>query len=45
MSFETVLELIPKFPRNKDIPRLVRLELDKAKGLEKVNIERVKQTR
>ena len=40
MSFETVLELIPKFPRNKDIPRLVRLELDKAKGLEKVNIER-----
>ena len=40
MSFEIVLELIPKFPRNKDIPRLVRLELDKAKGLEKVNIER-----
>ena len=40
MSYDTVLELIGQFPKNKDVPRLIRLELNKAKGMEKVNIGR-----
>tara|TARA_R100000664_G_C2730319_1_gene121030 strand:+ start:952 stop:1143 length:192 start_codon:yes stop_codon:yes gene_type:complete len=40
MSYDKVLELIGQFPRNKDVPRLIKLELDKAKGMERVNIGR-----
>ena len=40
MSYDKVIELIKEFPKNKDVPRLIRLELNKAKGLEKVDIKR-----
>tara|TARA_Y100001937_G_scaffold8405_1_gene10434 strand:- start:98 stop:289 length:192 start_codon:yes stop_codon:yes gene_type:complete len=40
MSYDKVLELIGQFPKNKDVPRLIKLELDKAKGMERVNIGR-----
>lgn len=40
MSYDKVLELIKEFPENKSVPRLVRVELNKAKGLEKLNIEK-----
>ena len=40
MSYYKVLELIKEFPENRSVPRLVRVELNKAKGLEKLNIER-----
>tara|TARA_B100000214_G_C23911166_1_gene601373 strand:- start:48 stop:242 length:195 start_codon:yes stop_codon:yes gene_type:complete len=40
MSYDTVIELIGQFPTNRNIPRLIRKELDKASGLERINIER-----
>ena len=40
MSYDKVIELIKEFPENKDVPRLIRLELNKAKGLEKIDIRR-----
>lgn len=40
MSYDKVLELIKEFPENKSVPRLIRVELNKAKGLEKLNIEK-----
>ncbi len=40
MSYDRVIELIKKFPENRDVPRLIRVELDKATGLEKIQIER-----
>ena len=40
MSYDTVLELISQFPKNKDVPRLIKLEDNKAKGMEKVDIGR-----
>jgi len=40
MSYDKVIELIKEFPENRNVPRLIRVELDKAKGLEKLNIKR-----
>tara|TARA_R100001509_G_C4688795_1_gene156137 strand:- start:32 stop:235 length:204 start_codon:yes stop_codon:yes gene_type:complete len=40
MSYDKVIELIKQFPENRNVPRLIRVELDKAKGLEKLNIKR-----
>ena len=40
MSYDKVLKLIKEFPENRSVPRLVRVELNKAKGLERLNIER-----
>jgi len=40
MSYDKVIELIKQFPENKDVPRLIKVELSKAKGLERVDIKR-----
>ena len=40
MSYDRVIELIKEFPKNKDVPRLIKLEYNKAKGMEKVDIGR-----
>ena len=40
MSYDKVIELIKQFPENRNVPRLIRVELDKARGLEKLNIKR-----
>ena len=40
MSYDTVIELIKEFPENRNVPRLIRVELDKATGLEKIEIQR-----
>ena len=40
MSYDKVIELIKQFPENRNVPKLIRVELDKAKGLEKLNIKR-----
>mgnify|MGYP003117435534 FL=1 len=40
MSYDRVIELIKEFPENRNVPRLIRVELDKAKGLERIEIER-----
>ena len=40
MSYDKVIELIKQFPENRNVPRLIKVELDKAKGLEKLNIKR-----
>ena len=40
MSYDKVIELIKQFPENRNVPRLTRVELDKARGLEKLNIKR-----
>tara|TARA_Y100001973_G_C5146532_1_gene305699 strand:+ start:1008 stop:1211 length:204 start_codon:yes stop_codon:yes gene_type:complete len=39
MSYDKVIELIKQFPKNKDVPRLIKLELNKAKGMERVDIK------
>ena len=40
MSYDRVIELIQQFPENRNVPRLIREELDKATGLERIEIER-----
>ena len=40
MSYDKVIELIKQFPENRNVPRLIRVELDKATGLEKIEIQR-----
>ena len=40
MSYDKVIELIKQFPENRNVPRLIKVELDKARGLEKLNIKR-----
>ena len=40
MRYDKVIQLIKEFPENKDVPRLIRLELNKAKGKERVDIKR-----
>ena len=40
MSYDRVIELIKEFPENRNVPRLIRVELDKATGLERIEIER-----
>ena len=43
MSYDKVIELIKQFPENKDVPRLIKVELNKAKGLERVDIKRASE--
>lgn len=40
MSYDRVIELIKEFPENRNVPKLIRVELDKATGLERIKIER-----
>ena len=40
MSYDRVIKLIKEFPENRNVPRLIRVELDKATGLEKIEIQR-----
>ena len=40
MSYDRVIESIKEFPENRNVPRLIRVELDKATGLEKIEIQR-----